>query len=45
MTQKQIQKAQDRLADLYASMEGSTLMDIINEIVELELLLEQECNK
>ena len=45
MTSKQIAKARSRLADLYDSMSGSSVEDIIIEIVELELLLEQENNK
>jgi hypothetical protein len=45
MTQKEIKKAQLRLDDLYESMRGSSVEDIIHEIVELELQLEAGCGK
>lgn len=45
MTQKETQKARAKLADLYNSIEGSSARDIVDEIVELELLLEAECNQ
>ena len=42
MTSKELKKAQSRLTDLYNSIEGSSTMDIVHEIVELELQLEAE---
>lgn len=43
MTIKQMQK---KLTALYEEIpEGTGLLDTVREIVELELLLEAECNK
>ena len=48
MTEKELEKMQGKLDDLYEQLEteiGSSSMDIVHEIVELELQIEAECNK
>jgi hypothetical protein len=48
MTPQQLKKAQKRLDNLYSNLYmevGSSTMDMVNEIVELELQIEAECNK
>lgn len=45
MTWKQQQKRIDNLRKHLAQEVGSSTMDLINELVELELQLEKECNK
>jgi hypothetical protein len=46
MLKKEIQKAEKQLELLYNEIpEGTGLLDIVREIVELEILLEQESNK
>jgi len=45
MTNKQIQKKIDKLEEIIASEVGSSTLDLIYELVELNLLLEAECNK
>lgn len=45
MTTKQIQKVREKLDDLYNSIHGSSVYEIVEEIVHYELLLEAESNK
>ena len=46
MTQKEIKQAENKLEKLYNEIpEGTGLLDIVREIVELELQLEAECGQ
>ena len=46
MTQKELRKAQVQLETLYNELpEGTGILDIVREIVELELSIERECNQ
>ena len=46
--QKQIKAMQEKLDNLYTHLTeevGSSIMDLVNRIVELELLLDKECGQ
>lgn len=46
MTKKELVKKEKELEELYNQIpEGTGLLDIVREIVELELELEAECNQ
>jgi hypothetical protein len=45
MTKKQLQNKIDRLEETIAEDVGSSTLDLIYELVELNLLLEAESNK
>jgi len=45
MTKKQLQNKIDRLEETIALDVGSSTLDLIYKLVELNLLLEKECNK
>ena len=45
MTPKQIQKKIDKLEEVIAEDVSSSTLDLIYELVELNLLLERECNR
>ncbi len=46
LTQKEIKQAQKKLEELYNEIpEGTGLLEVVREIVELELQLEAECNQ
>lgn len=46
MTPKQIAKLEKKLEELYNEIpEGTGLLDIVREIVDIELQLEKECNQ
>ena len=48
MTKKELTKAQNRLEELYGEIERKNdpdTMSMINEMIDLELELEAECNQ
>lgn len=45
LTTKQLQKKIDRLEEVIANDVGSSTLDLIYELVELNILLEQKCNQ
>lgn len=45
MSNKQMQKKIDRIRESIAEEVGSSTMDLIKELVELEIKLEANCNK
>lgn len=42
MTDQELKQIQDRLTYLYGQIQGTSLNDVVRQIVDLEILLEDE---